>query len=114
MKPLAIFYGQYTGSHRGQPPASEEEFKTYLKTIRPEALKSLNVTDIESLLISSRDKKPYVIRYGKVQGPAGPGGMPVFAYEQDGIDGRRYVATSVGAVAEVDETKFRELVPDAK
>jgi hypothetical protein len=36
------------------------------------------------------------------------------AYEQEGVDGKRYVATVVGAVEEVDEARFRELVPDAK
>jgi hypothetical protein len=114
MKPLAVFYGRFISMHRGQPPASEEEFKSYLKTLSPESLQSFNVTDINSLLVSTRDKKPYVIRYGKVTGPAGPGGMPVVAYEQEGVDGKRYVATVVGAVEEVDEARFRELVPDAK
>jgi hypothetical protein len=114
MKPLAVFYGQYLGAHRGQPPANEAEFKAFLKTLRPETLKSLNVTDVESLFVSSRDQKPYVIKYGKVTGPLGPGGMPVMAYEQDGAGGKRYVATMVGAVAEVDDVEFRKLVPDAK
>jgi hypothetical protein len=114
MKPLAVHYGTYINRHGGQPPANEEEFKAYLKTVSPEALKSFNVTDAESLLVSTRDKKPYVIRYGKVTGPAGPGGMPVFAYEQEGVGGKRYIATLVGAVEEVDDARFRELVPDAR
>jgi hypothetical protein len=40
--------------------------------------------------------------------------MPVIAYEQEGIDGKRFIATSVGAIEEVDAARFRELVPDAK
>jgi hypothetical protein len=114
MKPLAVFYGRYISMHQGQPPANEAEFKTFLQSLSPDSLKSFNVPDVESLLVSTRDKKPYVIRYGKVTGPAGPGGMPVVAYEQEGVDGKRYVATMVGAVEEVDEGRFRELVPDAK
>jgi hypothetical protein len=114
MKPLAVAYGRYISTHKGQPPASEAEFKTYLKSLPPESLQSFNVTDMESLLVSTRDKKPYVIRYGKPSGPAGPGGMPVIAYEQEGVEGKRYIATMVGAVEEVDEARFRELVPDAK
>ena len=114
MKPLAVAYGRYISSHKGQPPANEGEFKTYLKTLSPESLQSFKVTDVESLLVSTRDNKPYVIRYGKVTGPAGPGGMPVVAYEQEGVNGKRYIATMVGAVEEVDEARFRELVPDAK
>jgi hypothetical protein len=114
MKPLAVFYGQYLAAHRGQPPANEAEFKTFLKTLRPETLQSLEVTDVDSLFLSKRDQKPYVIKYGKVTGPLGPGGMPVMAYEQEGVAGKRYIATMVGAVAEVDDARFRELVPDAK
>jgi hypothetical protein len=30
------------------------------------------------------------------------------------VKGRRYVASLLGAVEDVDEAKFRELVPDAK
>ena len=111
LKPLAVLYGQFINTHRGQPPANEGEFKAYLKTVRPEMLRSLEVTDLESLFVSSRDKKPYVIRYGNVTGPAGPGGVPVVAYEQEGVGGKRYIATTVGAVQEVDEARFRELVP---
>ncbi len=114
MKPLAIFYGQYLAAHKGQPPADEAQFKEFVKTLRPELLKSLEVADVNSVFVSTRDKKPYVIRYGKVAGPPGPGGVPVVAYEQEGVGGKRFVATTVGAVAEVEDAKFRELVPDAK
>lgn len=114
MKPLVVFYGRFIAAHRGQPPASEEEFKAFLKTMSPEALRSFNVSDTETLFVSTRDQKPYVVKYGKATGPAGPGGVPVIAYEQEGVGGRRYIATSVGAVQEVDETEFRKLVPDAK
>ncbi len=114
LKPLAVFYGQYVGTHKGQAPPSEAEFKGYLKSLRQEQLKSFDIADVDSIFMSSRDKKPYVVKYGAVSGPPGPGGMPVIAYEQDGIDGKRYIATSVGAIEEVDSTRFRELVPDAK
>ena len=111
MKPLAVYYGQYQGKHQGRPPANEAEFKAFLKTLPPEALGSFAVTDVESLFVSSRDKKPYAIKYGKVEGPPGPGGMPVMAYEQEGVGGKRFIATTIGAVEEVDETRFRQLVP---
>jgi len=114
LKPLMVLFGQYTGQHRGQPPASEEEFKAYIKTVDPAALESLGVKDAESLFTSTRDKKPYVILYGGANGPPGPAGQPVVAYEQDGVGGKRYVASTLGAVEEVDEAKFRELVPSAK
>ena len=46
-------------------------------------LESFQVTDPEGLFISSRDGKPYVIKYAAADGPPGPGGYPVIAYEQE-------------------------------
>lgn len=114
LKPLTVLYGQYVGQHRGQPPASEAEFKAYIKSLNAEVLQSLGAKDAESLFISSRDMKPYVIIYGPASGPPGPAGQPVIAYEQEGVGGKRYVASNLGAVEEVDETRFRQLVPGAK
>jgi hypothetical protein len=113
LKPLAVFYGQFTGQHRGQPPANEAEFKQFVGSLSPEQLAGFNVTDPESLFISSRDGKPYVIVYGPPKGPAGLSGAPVIAYEQEGVGGKRYVANAMGEVAEVDEARFKELVPGA-
>ncbi|MFO0816875.1 MAG: hypothetical protein U1A77_02960 [Pirellulales bacterium] len=114
LKPLMVLYGQYIGMHRGQPPASEAEFKAYIKSVKPEVLKSLGAENPDSLFTSSRDQKPYVIIYGPASGPPGPAGQPVVAYEQEGVGGKRYVASTLGAIEEVDETRFRELVPNAK
>jgi hypothetical protein len=112
LKPLALLYGQYTGQHQGQPPADEAQFKEYVRS-QSTMLESFQVTDPENLFVSSRDGKPYVIKYGAADGPPGPGGYPVIAYEQEGVGGKRFVASSVGAVDEVDEAKFKELVPGA-
>ena len=113
LKPLAVFYGQFTGRHRGRSPANEAEFKEFLRSLSSEQLATFNVTDPESLFVSPRDQEPYVIIYGSPSGPPGPGGAPVIAYEQVGVGGKRFVASSIGAVEEVDEARFKELVPDA-
>jgi hypothetical protein len=39
--------------------------------------------------------------------------MPVIAYERTGDGGDRFVAFASGGVEEVDEDRFRQLVPDA-
>ncbi len=115
LKPLAIFYGQYTGQHRGQPPAGEAEFKQWLGTLGQAQLAAFNVKDVESLFTSARDGKPYVVLYGDAAraNPPALAGAPVIAYEQEGVGGRRFVANSLGAVEEVDEARFKELVPGA-
>ena len=113
LKPLAVFYGRFMGRHRGLPPANEAEFKEFVRSLSTGELASFNVTDLESLFVSSRDGQPYVIIYGQPSGPPGPGGAPVIAYEQVGVGGKRFVASSMAAIEEVDEARFKELVPNA-
>ena len=114
LKPLAILYGQYIGQHRGRPPGNEAEFKAFIKSLPPARLATLTANrDADSLFISPRDGKPYVVLYGRSKGPPGPGGAPVVAYEQEGRGGRRFVASSMGAIEEVDDAAFRRMVPAA-
>ncbi len=115
LKPLATLYGQYIGQHRGQPPATEAAFKEFVKSQGKPLLDSFGKTNVDELFISNRDGKPYVIRCGAAaaQGPPGPAGQPVVIYEQEGVDGKRFVASSMGAVEQVDEARFKELVPGA-
>ncbi len=115
LKPLAVLYGQFTGQNRGNPPANEDQFKAFLRSMDPERLAAFGVNDADELFISERDGKPYVVLYGAARGssPTGPAGAPLIAYEQEGVGGNRYVASSIGAVEEVDESRFRELVPGA-
>jgi hypothetical protein len=116
LKPLMVVLGQYVGQHRGQLPANEAELKDYLSKLKKEQLAAFGIQDYNSLLVSSRDHKPYVILYGSESkgNPPGPGGQPVIAYEQEGAGGKRFVASSLGAVQEVDEAEFKRLVPGAK
>ena len=114
LKPLALLYGQFTGQHLGQPPKNEAEFKSFIETKGKPLLATFGVASVDDLFTSPRDKKPYVVRYGAVTGPPGPAGQPVIAYEQEGIGGKRYVASSLGAVDEVDEATLAQLVPGAK
>src|SRR5688572_10887572 len=93
LKPLMVLYGQFMGQHRGQPPASEEEFKAYVKSVDPNFFQTFAVKDADALFISPRDSQPYAIIYGPASGPPGPGGQPVVAYEQQGVGGKRYVAS---------------------
>jgi hypothetical protein len=99
---------------QGQVPKNEEDFKRFINSLDTAALDRVKaasgVSNIEELFASERDGQPYVFFYG--QPPAGVTG-DVVAYEQSGIDGKRFVGYSLGAVAEVDEQKFDELVPPA-
>ncbi len=100
--------------HRGESPANEAGFKHFIQSLPPEQLAAMKATDADKLFTSARDHEPYVIVYGKPNGPPGPAGAPVIAYEHTGIEGKRFVASSMGAVEEVDEAHFRQLVPGAQ
>ena len=113
LKSLAIVYGRYLGTHRGEPPADEAGFKQFVQSLPPEQLAAMKATDTNQLFTSARDHEPYVIVYGKPTGPPGPAGSPVIAYERTGIEGKRFVASSMGAVEEVDEARFKQLVPQS-
>jgi len=115
LKPLATLYGRFIGQHRGQPPANETQFKQFINSGGKDLLSSFNVSSADELFVSSRDGKPYVVLYGPeaAKGPPGPAGSPVVAYEQEGVGGKRFVASSMGAVEEVDEARFKQLVPGA-
>ena len=114
LKPLAVIYGKYVGEHAGQPPANEADFKAYAQSPSAKPILDANgIKDVESLFTSNRDKKPYVVLYGRLTGPNAVSGQPVFAYEQEGVGGKRYVATSLGSIQEVDEAEFKRLVPTA-
>jgi len=114
LKPLGIFYARFVPQHQGKPPKDEAEFKAYLN--EPQNLEELqkvfNVSNADAIFVSSRDKKPYVVIYGPTSGE-GPAGQPVVAYEQEGVNGKRFVASKMGAVEEVDEARFRKMVPSA-
>jgi len=114
LKPIAIFYGDFLNQHQGKPPASEAEFKAFLKEAKnADRLKeSFKITDIDKLLISPRDNQPYVIAYGTMSSSQGPGGAPVVVYEKEGLKGKRFVASALGGVVEVDEAEFRKMIPN--
>ncbi len=103
MKPLVILYGKFLSRNRGQPPANEEAFKKFIQAAAATTLESFEVANVDELFVSSRDGKPYGIRYR---------GMPplpddIVIYEQDGVDGVRYVADSLGSVTEKTEQEFQ-------
>lgn len=107
LKPLSILYGQYQARNENRAPADEADFRNFVQARGQTILEQFN-TDLDGLLVSSRDGEPYVVVYRG--DPAPPSG--VVAYERNGVDGERIVAYPFGAVGLADEIRFRELVPD--
>ena len=92
-------------SQLGHPPKDEQEFKQAISSSNI-SLQSLKVDSIDQVFVSDRDGQPLVVVYGPPKS-----GSDVIVYEQTGVDGKRLVGHKIGMVDEVDEARFKELVP---
>lgn len=108
LKPLVLLYGQYTGQHMGKPPANEQEFRDFVSR-QTAFLQQFQISDSSQLFISERDGKPYKVVYRGDRSPGQLLGAPIVAWEQDGVNGKRFVGNTLGAVKEVSEDEFRQL-----
>jgi hypothetical protein len=108
LRPLAVLYGKYLAYNRGKSPADEQVFRAFIKALPPAELQSANITYTEAIFVSTRDKKPYMLVFNS------NGLDAVVAYEQEGLAGKRYIATSLGDVREVTVAELQQMVPGAK
>jgi hypothetical protein len=94
----------------GRLPANEQEFKQFIEDNGAQMLGEAGVSSVDELFVSERDGQPFVVVYGKY-----PPTMTskIVVYEQNGVDGKRLVGHSTGAVELVDDARFREMVPNA-
>lgn len=106
MRALAVAYGQFTSQNRGRVPKSEADLRKFIEKNGPDFLTSLGVETIDDMFVSTRDKEPYVVIYGKPS--------KVVAYEAVGVNGKRFIAGDIGDTREVTEEEFQTLVPNAK
>jgi hypothetical protein len=104
MKGLSMLFTKVS-SDIGREPANEQEFKQGIVNSGI-PLERLSVTSVDELFISDRDGQPLIVVYG-----VRPKGSDVIIYEQTGVDGKRQIAHRIGTIEEIDEAKFKELVP---
>lgn len=104
IKSITVMYGQYLAANKGRPPVDEKAFKSFLEqTIKSRQMQ----TTVSEWMKSPRDNEEYGVRYGTL----GNSDKGVFIYEKKGKNGKRFVGFATGAVEEVDEARFKELVP---
>lgn len=113
---LGLCYGLYAGSHEGKPPNHIDQLREYVeRSTSPEQLSALNVDRAAELFVSPRDGQPYkMIALPRLPPPVGGQPPPVVLYEEQGEQGKRYVAYLGGGVEEVDADKFKQLVPNVQ
>ena len=68
----------------------------------------LEAANVDEFLTSRRDGKKFVIIYRGMEGSVGRG---IWAYEAEGVDGRRVVLDSLATTELVPDEEFRKLVP---
>jgi len=104
LEKLFAYYQEYTRQNH-KPPPNEQAFKDFLSSLPAEEKAIAHLDDVDRFLISPRDHEKYVIRYGQVI--AVGGATRAVAWEQTGVQGKRFVALSVGYVQECDEATFQ-------
>jgi hypothetical protein len=99
---IATAYRSYAQA-RGGPPPNEQKLREFIQSLPNDKRAALRATDIDSVFISPRDKKPYVVAYGEKT----KGRIPhYFVYEQEGSSGKRWAACSMGYVSEVNQAEL--------
>jgi hypothetical protein len=91
---IGAAYDQAT-ERLGHPPKGPEQLQPFLK----------QYGDPETILRSPHDGLPYVILWGKNirNTPIDTMPPPILAYEQQGVNGKRYVLTAMGIMPMTDE-----------
>jgi hypothetical protein len=105
---LANLYAAHQNYKNGRGPASEAEFREFIRTYDPNKLQMMGVNpnELDQLFISEVDGKPLKVRYN-VGG--GRGSKDAVVFEQEGKDGRKRVGYTGGDVQEVDDATYRQL-----
>lgn len=120
MRRMMRLLTKHQQTHMGRLPTNDDDLKKWAKTLKKEDLDLLQITDLEAVYISPRDKKPYVVNY-KVSDPTrysatkkkdAKTGKQILVHEQDGSGGKRYVALSQGGSIELmPDAEFKEHAP---
>jgi hypothetical protein len=100
---VAVLYSQYLSAHGGEAPRDEGDFVIFVRSLGPGVLERAGLSGVDELLVSVRDGKKFAVKYTNGNWPLDG----AIAYEQDGANGTRYVATKLGSVSKITEEQFR-------
>jgi hypothetical protein len=100
--------GAYKSAHKGQAPANTEALKTWAQGV-PKELEKMNITNLDDVLVSPRDKEPYQIAPAP-KGMRAMGPPRIVVYEKTGVRGKHKVASGMGTVDELDTKTLNSLL----
>jgi len=111
LKALSVYYGKFMSVNRGVGPPSEAEFKKFVKSRPAPELEAFgfNAETVDQMFTSPRDQLPYGVAWKIPSGVPKPDGTTVMViWEQNGVNGKRFVADAVGRIDEIDEATFQQ------
>src|SRR5262245_40487699 len=103
---LLRLYQVYVEKNKHGPP-DEQALRKFGQRLTPKERDEYLIGDVlDSIFTSPRDNQKYVIRYHLNLEPGGQ--TRAVAWEATGLDGKRFVALSMGYVEEYDDETLRE------
>jgi hypothetical protein len=97
---------EYKRDHKNQAPTSGDQLKAWAKKLSADRLSQLSVKDVDTAFVSPRDGQPYGFRSPAKDNALGQG---TIVYEQNGVSGKRMVASNIGSVSEIDDAEFQKM-----
>lgn len=110
IKRVANLYTAYQFRHGFAGPKDEAALLDFIQHgMSPEKLRMMqvDVSQVEGLLTSDRDGRPFKIKYGV---PGGIGVVTPVVFEEVGKEGKRQVGFTGGTVEEVDDARYAQLL----
>lgn len=106
---LSNLYLSFHSLNDWRGPNDEEEFKAFLREMRPERLRRIGIepAEVDQIFINERDGEPFKVRYG-VPGSMMGSSDPVI-FEATGVNGKRMVGFLNMVQREVDNTEYERL-----
>jgi hypothetical protein len=111
LKALSVYYGRFMSVNRGVGPPNEAEFKKFVKSRPAAELEGFGFSadTIDQMFTSPRDQQPYGVAWKIPSGVPKPDGTTVMViWEQNGVNGKRFVADAVGRIDEIDDATFQQ------
>jgi hypothetical protein len=102
-------YSLYLATHKYQPPKDEAEFRQFLSS-EQSRLEEAGLT-VDQMFTSPRSGAPMTWVFAKR--PPTVGGISVYAYESNAVDGQRLILGDRGMSVIIDDAQFKTQFPDA-
>lgn len=105
---VAQLMSNFLIAHRGQGPRDKQELLKYAESYDglPQLLQQAGVSDVGALFVSERNERPFTVLFG----PDLNAGHGIVGYEDEPVDGIRWVAFRSGFARQIPEADFQQML----